>query len=296
MSQIKCKNIKCKNIVILYSSTNFDNPVDTKVVSKCCAKKYKLYVKFTSVIPTNIYCIPEQYFDAYLTLTVSFDPFGQSHVISDIAIRNICFKNADEVSASSQTVDYGYLYNVNCADVGVNGVNGVNTLNVLNQNNQEQTNLTQMSLSSLIELGIEKKIATSIKKFFTCNAFKVECINCKLVMTLDVTKKCSDFDTVKLIIKYKILCKEKHCPKPCNKPCDKPCDKPCNKHCVKPCDKPCVIQYPIVKSGFFTTISKYLKIIMYIGMVLALFFYSYKLFIGGKTSKIIQNIKKKINL
>jgi hypothetical protein len=183
----------CKpNLIELYSSQNFvPTSADTKVITgvRSC-DKVKLLIKFVSLYEKN-----------YFKADVSLDVLVKSGNVSkkNISIRNICFKNELNVSLSSKTEEYKYLYDISCSSAD-------------NNDSSSHSCSSDISIESIINKNIEIQIATNIKGFINSTAFDLQLGLTGLTVTLDVNKylnpngtRAPVFPTVKNTIKYKVV-------------------------------------------------------------------------------------------
>ena len=181
----------CKpNLIELYSSQNFvPTSADTKVITgvRSC-DKVKLLIKFVSLYEKN-----------YFKADVSLDVLVKSGNVSkkNISIRNICFKNELNVSLSSQTEEYKYLYDISCSSAD-------------NNDSSSHSCSSDISIESIINKNIEIQIATNIKGFIDSTAFDLQLGLTGLSVTLDVNQHLNPngtpvFPTVRNTIKYKVV-------------------------------------------------------------------------------------------
>ena len=170
----------------LYSSINFTNSADSKTINNVKFDDVvKLKIKFVSVY-LNLY------FKSIVTLDILINngnPLKINTVIKDIA-----FKNNLNVSASSQTQDYKYLYDISSSSAD-------------NKSSCDGSH-SDISIQSILDKNLEKEIATNIKSFIESNAFALSYDKHDLTITLDTlnfpgSETFPTFSSVKNIIKYK---------------------------------------------------------------------------------------------
>jgi hypothetical protein len=180
------KNFK-HDPVQLYSSINFVDQSDSKIINNWkLDNKLKLLVKFIS-----------KFNNEYFKAIVSLDVYNHSGTIKkkNIVIKDICFKNVLNVSESSQTQEYEYLYEISCSSA----------------DNHDSCSSSSNSYDSMINKKTEKEIATNIKAFIASNAFEVSWSNGITTIKLDITQYVQQpqmtpvFESVKNIIKYKFI-------------------------------------------------------------------------------------------
>ena len=177
------------NFIKLYSSTNLSTTIDTEtIVGVGSNDKIKFLIKFVSL-----------YGDNYFKAIVVFDLIIKNGVVSkkNVTIRDICFKNELNVSESSQTQDYQYLYDISCSSAD-------------NNDSSSCSSSSNLSIQSIINKNVEKQIATNIKGFIDSYAFDIVYASGTITINLDVTKfpggdYTPTFQTVKNIIKYKFI-------------------------------------------------------------------------------------------
>lgn len=194
-----------RNLIKLYSSVNLPTSSDTKTLTPWnLDNKIKMLIQFISKYETE-----------FFRATVELEVYNDRGAIrkTNIAIRDICFKNELNVSISSQTDEYKYLYEVSC-DTADNIYSSVEDLNV------DVGDDSSLSITSLKNRSIERDISTNIKKFIESDAFLVKWNSKKPTITLDTTlyttiptptlnfaKESSNvvFPSVKNTIKYKYV-------------------------------------------------------------------------------------------
>lgn len=185
------KNNNCKKKIIkLYSSINFSNPTDTKAFYKqeChSCRKLKSLIHFVGEYNSGIK--PTIYFRAKILLSSNIRTNGTSQKYN-INVTDICFKNEFNVSASSITNEYQYLYDISCSSA---------------DNHKSSSCSSNLSLSEIINNGIEKQITYNVREFIDSDAFIIDWVNGKGSYILDITKynNGETFKNVKMTIKYK---------------------------------------------------------------------------------------------
>lgn len=161
-----------RNLIELYSSVNLPISSDTKTLTPWnLDNKIKMLIQFISKYETK-----------FFRATVELEVYNDRGAIrkTNIAIRDICFKNELNVSLSSQTDEYKYLYEVSC-DTADNIYSSVEDLNV------DVGNDSSLSITSLKNRSIERDISANIKKFIESDAFLVKWDSKKPTITLDTT-------------------------------------------------------------------------------------------------------------
>jgi hypothetical protein len=186
MSNCEKKKIK------LYSSKNFTNPCDIKTFGKWnYNNNLKLLIKFIGQMNTDGQ--PDIFFKATVNLyaTVNINNVVKKY---NIIVNNVCFKNQFNVSASSRTVDYKYLYNISCSSA-----------DNASSKSSSSTCSSDLSLSDIYTKGIEKKIIDNISAFIQSSAFVISKVSEIGSYTLDTTQfnYGNTFPNVKMTIKNK---------------------------------------------------------------------------------------------
>ena len=179
-----------KNLIKLYSSVNFDvsGVADTKEIKKWDINNQKIEfsTKFVSAVTiANV----EQYFKA----NVSFEAYKNNGQIvkKNIVVRDIYFKSQVNVSASSQTDDYNYLYDISKSSA---------------DNSSSSSCSSSYSISEIVNKNIENQIATDVKNFFAGTGVVVSWTAGKGYITLNVEGVPSEFSSAKLSAKYRLVC------------------------------------------------------------------------------------------
>lgn len=193
----KCGKDKCgKGIIELYSAQQFDNTVDKKNIGKCnCCERIDLKIKFTSVYQSDM--SPSIYFVAIVTLSI-FPTNCGNFIKKNITVKDICFKNENNVCLTSRTKEYGYLYNISCSS------SEKSCSSSSSSSSCSCCSSSSCSLSSIINKGIEKKIAIAIVNFFDGPYFTINKIDGCCFVTLDVKPDSEPiiFPVAKTIVKY----------------------------------------------------------------------------------------------
>ena len=184
------KNNCNKKIIKLYSSVNLSTPVDKNFFCKNEFKKYKR-------LKTLIYFLgeykshnkPNIYFKAKILLNSNIITCGNSKKYN-IIIKDICFKNEFNVSECSITNEYQYLYDISCSSA---------------DNIKKNSCSSNLSLSEIINNGIEKQITNNLRNFIESNAFIINWNYGIGTYILDTTKfnNGKTFPNVKMLIKNK---------------------------------------------------------------------------------------------
>lgn len=180
-----------KNLIKLYSSRNFGpgQTVDSKPIKRWDVTDEKIVFESKFVSSINIANVDE-YFKAHVSFE-AYKTHGQ-YVIKNIVVRDICFKSQVNVSLSSRTDDYNYLYDISCSSA--------------DNSSSTSTSSSSYSISSIINGGIEKQIAASVKSFFAGNnGVYVSWAAGVGYLNLDVAGIPSDFTSAKLIAKYRLV-------------------------------------------------------------------------------------------
>ena len=151
-----------KKLINLYSSTNFVNPVDSKVFGKWdIDKKLKSLIHFVGEYSNSGQ--PNIYFKAKVTLDATVNAFGVV-TKSNVVVKEICFKNEFNVSASSLTNEYKYLYDVSCSSAD----------NASSKSSGSSSCCSsELSLSDIYANGIEKQIMDNVKAFVEGDSFRI---------------------------------------------------------------------------------------------------------------------------
>lgn len=189
------KNNCEKKLIKLYSSINFSNPVDKKEFCNTeCNKCKRLKTLIHFIGEYNVSDKPKIYFRAKVLLSSNIIPDGNSQKYN-ITVNDICFKNEFNVSASSLTNEYQYLYDISCSSADNN----------IDSNTDASSCSTDLSLSEIINNGIEKQITNNVRNFIESDAFVINWVNNQASYILDTTKYDDGkiFPNVKMIIKYK---------------------------------------------------------------------------------------------
>lgn len=197
---MKNKNIDTK-LIKLYSSVNFADSKDSKKFGKWdIDSKLKILIHFMGEY--MIKNQPNIYFKSKVTLDVRIDKNGIVHK-SNIIVRDVCFKNEFNVSASSITEEYQYLYNISCSSADNNDCSSNSKKSTCSASNLS----SKISLSNIIANGIEKKIIIDIKSFIESNAFKINWVLEQGYFILDVKNfnNGKTFPNAKMNIKYKLI-------------------------------------------------------------------------------------------
>lgn len=183
-----------KKLINLYSSTNFVNPSDSKCFGKWDVDaKLKSLINFTGEFKSANQ--PNIYFKAKVKLNTNIDASG-TIIKSNVVINDILFKNQFNVSASSLTADYKYLYDISCGSA---------------DNNSSESSgsvcSSELSLSEIYANGVEKQIMDNVKAFIEGQSFKITRVSGKGYYTLDTTQYDSGntFPNVKMSIKSKLV-------------------------------------------------------------------------------------------
>lgn len=199
------KNICQPKVIELYSSENF--PVEsipsTATIAGWNATKdrLKLIIKFVSkyVPPAQVgalgnAAVPESDV-VYFKSTVCLDAVYNAETLTVdkkyVTVRNICFKNELNVTQTSQTDDYYYLYDISCRSADNKFSFGFDT-----------------NESTLADKEVENAIATAVRNFVKSSAFAINWDSDTNVasVTLDVSQQDPViFSTVKNCIKYKFV-------------------------------------------------------------------------------------------
>lgn len=193
-----------KKLIKLYSSINFANPSDTKVFGKWdIDSKLKVLTHMTGEYSKNGQ--PNIYFKAKVTLDANVSKLGVVSK-SNILVKDICFKNEFNVSASSMTDEYKYLYDISCSSAD----NAPSSSSKSSKSSSSSSSCSsELSLSDIIANGIEKQIMENVKAFMESDAFKITWVLEKGAFTLDTTKYAPNniavFPNVKMTIKHKLI-------------------------------------------------------------------------------------------
>ncbi len=205
-----------KKLIKLYSSINFDNPSDTKVFGKWdIDSKLKVLTHMTGEYSKNSQ--PNIYFKAKITLDATVSNLGDVSK-SNIVVKDICFKNEFNVSASSMTDEYKYLYDISCSSAdnapscsSKSSKSCSESCSKSSKSSKSSSSCSsELSLSDIIANGIEKQIMENVKAFIESDAFKIAWILEKGDFTLDTTKYTGIdenvvFPNVKMTIKHKLI-------------------------------------------------------------------------------------------
>ena len=187
-----------KKLINLYSSINFTDPKNTKTFGKWDKEnKLKVLMNFVGEYTNNNQ--PNIYFKAKILLDAVVNK-GSIVSKSNIVVKDICFKNEFNVSASSLTDEYKYLYDISCSSAD----------NASSKSSKSsKSSSSELSLSDIYANDIEKQIMTNVKAFIESDAFKISWVLEAGFFTLDTTKYnplCGrvTFPNVKMTIKYKL--------------------------------------------------------------------------------------------
>jgi hypothetical protein len=184
-----------KNVIKLYSSVNFSNPADSKEIQNWDNKlKLKALVHFVGEYNNGDQ--PSVYFKATISFDACVNKLGQV-TKKNILVKDVCFKNELNVSGSSLTDEYKYLYDISCSSA-----DNAST-------SQCSSSDSDLSLSDIVANGIEKDIVLNLKSFMESDAFQITWTLDVGTVTLDTTKynNGETFPNVKMTIKYKLVCK-----------------------------------------------------------------------------------------
>ena len=189
---------KCeKKLIKLYSSTNFTEPSDTKSFGKWdIDSKLKVLIHFVGEYISNNQ--PNIYFKAKVSLDATVSSLGVVSK-SNINVRDICFKNEFNVSASSLTDEYKYLYDISCSSAD-------NHSTTSNTSSSSMCS-SELSLSDIYVNGVEKQITKNVRDFINSDEFKITWVVEKGFFILNTTKYNSGntFPNVKMTIKHKLI-------------------------------------------------------------------------------------------
>ena len=191
-----------KKLIKLYSSVNFSNPSDTKVFGKWdIDSKLKVLTHMTGEYSKNGQ--PNIYFKAKVTLDATVSKLGVVSK-SNIVVKDICFKNEFNVSASSMTDEYKYLYDISCSSA--DNASFCSSKYSKSCSKSSSYCSSELSLSDIIANGIEKQIMENVKAFMESDAFKITWVLEKGTFTLDTTQynNGETFPNVKMTIKHKL--------------------------------------------------------------------------------------------
>ncbi len=189
-----------KKLINLYSSTNFTNPVDSKIFGKWdIDSKLKTLIHFVGEYSTVNQ--PNIYFKAKVTLDATVDSLG-AVTKSNVVVKEICFKNEFNVSASSLTDEYKYLYNISCSSA-----DNASSKSSKSSKSSSSCCSSELSLSEIYANGIEKQIMDNVKAFIEGNAFSITWVIEEGYYTLDTTQYNlgATFPNVKMTIKSKLI-------------------------------------------------------------------------------------------
>lgn len=207
---------KSKNIPIdLYSSIKFapDSVADSKnILGWKSDNTLKLLIKFVS-----------KYGNDYFRSIVSLDVknVNGNIVKKNIYVRDICFKNELNVSASSQTKEYEYLYEISCSSADNHESSS--------SSSSSSFSSSDLSLDSIINKKIEKDIAVNVKNFIDSDAFEITWTEGITTITLDTSQFKSSstdqviFESVKNVIKYKFHDDSSSCSSSSSSSCSSSC-------------------------------------------------------------------------
>jgi len=183
MSPKKCNHNK--NLIKLYSSTNFVPLIsDTKPLGKwdIFDEKIKFNCNFISKYSSN-----HEFFKAVVT----FDVVNVNSVLTNknITVKDIYFKSEFNVSTSSQTNDYHYLYEISSSSA--------------DNSDSESNSSSSASITSIINKRVEKELCVAIKAFFASPGnVTVTFVDGIASLTLTANE---NFPSAKLIAKYKFV-------------------------------------------------------------------------------------------
>lgn len=197
---MKEKNCE-KKLIKLYSSINFSNPTDTKVFYKQeCHNYRKLKTLIHFVGEYNSGNKPIIYFRAKVLLSSNIRTNGTSQKYN-ICVTDICFKNEFNVSASSITNEYQYLYDISCSSAD----NHKCSSSSCSSSSSSSYCSSSLSLSEIINNGIEKQITNNVREFIESDAFVINWVNSEGSYILDTTKynNGETFPNVKMTIKFR---------------------------------------------------------------------------------------------
>lgn len=231
-----------KKLIKLYSSVNFSDPVDTKVFyksknAKC--KKLKTLIHFFGEYKTNNKSTI--YFKAKVLLSSNIKINGSSQKYN-INITDICFKNEFNVSASSITNEYQYLYDISCSSA---------------DNNKSCSSSSNLSLSEIINNGIEKQIMNNVLEFMESDSFIINWVNGEGSYILDTTKynNGETFPNVKMIIKFK--------PYDCKSSCSSSSSSSSSSSCSSSSSSSCHKSRKFIKTIMFTCICIFMILLLF---------------------------------
>lgn len=157
MKNPNCQKECKKGILRLYSAEKFKDSADRQTIGKIrSGEEISFKIKFISSYKTVKG--PTIYFNAIVSLT-TVPTISGTYIKKHISVKDICFKNEVNVSRSSQTKEYGYLYDISCSSA--------------DNSNSCSSDSSSCSLSSIINKGIEKQIASLIVEFFSGPYFTV---------------------------------------------------------------------------------------------------------------------------
>lgn len=179
-----------KNLIKLYSSANFPEGqvTDSKEIKRWDVTDEKIVFESKFISSINIANVDE-YFKAHVSFE-AYKTHGQ-YVIKNIVVRDICFKSQVNVSLSSRTDDYNYLYDISCSSA--------------DNSSSTSTSSSSYSISSIINKGVENQIAASVKNFFAGTGIYVSWAAGVGYLNLNVNGTPSEFTSAKLIAKYRLV-------------------------------------------------------------------------------------------
>ena len=185
-----------KKIVKLYSSVNFSSPVDKKSFGKWdIDSKLKSLIHFVGEYVSENQ--PNIYFKAKVSLNATVNDDNGVVTKSNVVVKDICFKNEFNVSASSLTDEYRYLYDISCSSAD----------NASSSSSCSSSSCSsELSLSEIYANSIEKQIMTNVKSFIESDAFQITWVLEEGYYTLDTTQYNSGntFPNIKMSIKSKL--------------------------------------------------------------------------------------------
>jgi hypothetical protein len=185
-----------KKIVKLYSSINFSNPVDEKSFGKWdIDSKLKSLIHFVGEYVSENQ--PNIYFKAKVSLNATVNDENGDVTKSNVVVKDICFKNEFNVSDSSLTDEYKYLYDISCSSAD----------NASSSSSSSSSSCSsELSLSEIYANSIEKQIMINVKSFIESDAFKITWVLEEGYYILDTTQynSGSTFPNIKMSIKSKL--------------------------------------------------------------------------------------------
>lgn len=193
-----------KKLIKLYSSINFTDPVDSKSFGKWdIDSKLKVLTHFTGEYAVGSQ--PSIYFKAKVTLDATVNKHGVV-TKSNILVKDICFKNEYNVSASSRTEEYKYLYDISCSSA--DNASSSSCSSKSSHKSSSSSCSSELSLSDIYINGIEKQIMTNVKAFIESDAFKINWVLEEGFFVLDTTQYTVSnnvvFPNVRMTIKHRL--------------------------------------------------------------------------------------------